>query len=340
MKKVLFATSCLVAFAGAAAAEVAVSGDGRMGMIYDGDDMQFSSRARAKFTMTGESDSGLAFGGSFRVDQENYSANPEGRSAAKGTAGHVFVSGTYGKLSMGDVDSAAEAAIGDLPELGYTDGEFAGDPEEVDYLTGDGANEEQGPTALYEYTFNGVKLYASMTDGSSRKCDGTIGSLGCYDTEDDKDTDLAYSLAAAYEMGAYKVGLAYSDDGEANEIVLGGSAAFNEFKFSAYYAKYSDRVVDAAGEWALPAGTEYDQAFGLGVEYTMANGVGLQGIWVRREVDFAEGVVTDAEDSYDAYGIGASYDLGGGATVAGAIMKNELYAENETRADFGLKFKF
>ena len=81
MKKVLFATSCLVAFAGAAAAEVAVSGDGRMGMVYDGDDMQFSSRARAKFTMTGESDSGLAFGAAFRVDQENYSANPEGRSA-------------------------------------------------------------------------------------------------------------------------------------------------------------------------------------------------------------------------------------------------------------------
>lgn len=340
MKKVLFATSCLVAFAGAAAAEVAVSGDGRMGMIYDGDDMQFSSRARAKFTMTGESDSGLAFGGSFRVDQENYSANPEGRSAANGTAGHVFVSGTYGKLSMGDVDSAAEAAIGDLPELGYTDGEFAGDPEEVDYLTGDGANEEQGPTALYEYTFNGVKLFASMTDGSRRDCDATVGSLGCYDDVADRDTDIAYSLAAAYEMGAYSVGLGYSDDGEASEIVLGGSAAFDQFKVSGFYAKYEDRFVDSAGDWALPAGTTYDQAFGLGVGYTMANGVGLEGIWVRREVDFADGIVTDAEESYDAYGIGASYDLGGGAEVAGAIMKNELYVDNETRADFGLKFKF
>lgn len=349
MKKVLFATSCLVAFAGAAAAEVAVSGDGRMGMIYDGDDMQFSSRARAKFTMTGESDSGLAFGGAFRVDQESDYTNgtDSGRSAARGTAGHVFVSGSYGKLSMGDVVSAAEAAIGDLPEIGYTDGEFAGDPEEVDYLTGDGENEAQGPTALYEYTFNGVKLFASMTDGSRRACDGVVGSLDCDDiadgdptTDDDGDTDLAYSLAAAYEMGAYSFGLGYSDDGEASEIVLGGSAAFNEFKFSGFFAKYDDRYVDEAGDWALPDGTTYDQAFGLGVEYTMANGVGLQGIWVRREVDFAEGVVTDAEDSYDAYGIGASYDLGGGATVAGAIMKNELYAENETRADFGLKFKF
>lgn len=340
MKKVLFATSALIAFAGAAAAEVAVSGDGRMGMVYDGEDMQFSSRARAKFTMTGESDAGLSFGGSFRVDQENYSANPAGRSAAKGTAGSVFVSGTYGKLSMGDVVSAAEAAIGDLPELGYTGGEFAGDVEEVDYLTGDGANEDQGPTALYEYAINGVKLYASMTDGSARKCDAVMGSLGCYDDEDDKDTDLAYSLAAAYEMGAYSVGLAYSDDGVANEIVLGGTAAFNEFKLSGFYAKYEDRAIEEAGEWALPAGTLYDQAYGLGVEYKMANGVGLEGVWIRREVEFADGVATDASDSYDAYGIGASYDLGGGASVAGAVMKNELYADNETRADFGLNFKF
>ena len=88
MKKVLFATSALVALAGAASAEVAVSGDGRMGMIYDGEDIQFSSRARAKFTMTGTSDSGLEFGGAFRVDQESdYTAGYDGsgRSAARGS---------------------------------------------------------------------------------------------------------------------------------------------------------------------------------------------------------------------------------------------------------------
>ena len=67
MKKVLFATSALVLSAGFASAEVALSGDGRMGMIYDGNDVQFSSRARVKFTLTGESDAGLSFGAAFRV---------------------------------------------------------------------------------------------------------------------------------------------------------------------------------------------------------------------------------------------------------------------------------
>ena len=355
MKKLLIATSALVALTGAASAEVAVTGDGRMGLVWDGDNAQFSSRARAKFNLTGETDSGLSFGGAFRVDQENYSADPEHRSAAKGTAGSVFVSGTFGKLSMGDVVSAAEAAIGDLPEIGYTAGEFAGDPEEIDYLTGDGENEDQGPNALYEYTFNGVNLFASLSDGSRRRCDATMGTSPCYDTDlngdgiiddVDADSDIAYSLAAGYEFGAYSVGLGYSKSGDASEIVLGGTAAIDVFKVKAFYASYDDRVVgdetpgnDDFGDFDLPAGATYDKAFGLGVEYAMANGVGIQGVWISRKLDF-NGAVADVEDSYDAYGIGASYDLGAGATLAGAIMKNELYRENETRADMGIKFSF
>ena len=39
--------------------------------------------------------------------------------------------GTYGKLSMGDRFGFREQAIGDLYEVGYTDGSFAGDVEEI-----------------------------------------------------------------------------------------------------------------------------------------------------------------------------------------------------------------
>ena len=193
MKKVLFATSALVMSAGFASAEVAVSGDGRMGVIYDGNDAQFSSRARVKFTLTGESDAGLSFGGAFRVDQEDY--GDQNRSAAKGTRGVVWISGTYGKLSMGDPVGAAEAAIGDLYEVGYTEGEFGGDTEEITYLVGDGANRDQGPTALYEYTINNISLYASMTDGVNTAASGVTGS-----NDFGNDTaDLAYWISAKYE---------------------------------------------------------------------------------------------------------------------------------------------
>ncbi|PAU96977.1 porin [Paracoccus salipaludis] len=358
MKKLLIATSALVALTGAASAEVALTGDGRMGLVWDGENAQFSSRARVKFNLSGETDSGLSFGGSFRVDQENYNneideggnSNESNRSAARGTAGSVYISGTFGKLSMGDVVSAAEAAIGDLTELGYTSGEFAANPEEIDFLTGDGENEEQGPTALYEYTFNGVNLFASMTDGSRRDCGAgnvTYGTLGCYEFDEDDDTDVAFSLAAGYEFGAYNVALAYSENGDGREIVIGGTAAINEFKIKGFYADYDDRDLGQLGDFEFDfddnADTfevDYDRAYGLSVEYAMANGVGIQGLWIRREVEILEAFADGAEDAYDAYGIGASYDLGAGATLAGAIIKNEIFADNETRADVGIKFQF
>ena len=46
MKSLLIATSALVMTAGIAAAEVTVGGDGRMGIIYDGSDWDFTSRIR------------------------------------------------------------------------------------------------------------------------------------------------------------------------------------------------------------------------------------------------------------------------------------------------------
>ena len=350
MKKLLIATSALVALTGAASAEVALTGDGRMGLVWDGDNAQFSSRVRARFNLSGETDSGLSFGGSFRVDQENYAAAPESRSAAHGTAGSVYVSGTFGKLSMGDVVSATEAAIGDLTEIGYTDGEFAANPEEIDYLTGDGENEEQGPTALYEYTFNGVNLFASMTDGSRRDCSASnviVGSLECYDFDTDDESEVAFSLAAGYEFGAYSVGLGYSENRDGTEIVIGGTAAINEFKIKAFYADYDDRDLAQLGDFEYNFDDDeatfevnYDKSYGLSVEYAMANGIGLEALWIRRDVEILEGFADEADDSYDAYGVGASYDLGAGATLAGAVMKNDLVAENETRAGVGIKFSF
>ena len=350
MKKLLIATSALVALTGAASAEVALTGDGRMGLVWDGDNAKFSSRVRARFNLSGETDSGLSFGGSFRVDQENYAAEPESRSAAHGTAGSVYVSGTFGKLSMGDVVSATEAAIGDLTEIGYTDGEFAANPEEIDYLTGDGENEEQGPTALYEYTFNGVNLFASMTDGSRRDCSASnviVGSLECYDFDTDDESEVAFSLAAGYEFGAYSVGLGYSENRDGTEIVIGGTAAINEFKIKAFYADYDDRDLAQLGDFEYNFDDDettfevnYDKSYGLSVEYAMANGIGLEALWIRRDVEILEGFADEADDSYDAYGVGASYDLGAGATLAGAVMKNDLFAENETRADVGIKFSF
>ena len=105
---------------------MAVSGDARMGITYNSEpnaalaatapqnnkEFQFTNRVRVTFTLSGETDTGLAFGGSFRADNAG--------AAAAGTGGSVFVSGEFGKLSMGDVDTAFGAVFGDIGGVGLT----------------------------------------------------------------------------------------------------------------------------------------------------------------------------------------------------------------------------
>lgn len=344
MKKVLFATSALVLSAGFASAEVALSGDGRMGVVYDGDDAQFSSRARVKFTLTGESDAGLSFGAAFRVDQENYSSN-DYRSAARGTAGAVWISGTYGKLSMGDVVSASEKAIGDLNEVGYTDGTFGADIEEIWFLTGDGVNTDQGPNILYEYTINNISLYASASDGQDDAWFTTPGADYDDDTTDAPSDHVAWSIAARYDADNWWAALSYAKQDDAEEIGLAGQYTINNFAIKGIYLDYSDRqdiVVDSdsfTGELANLRDTagnyEQDRTYGLGLSYQMDAWV-FEGFYRRDE--FSSDVAGYGDEDFDSFGIGAEYDLGGGAVLAGGIIDTDYLAD--TVADFGIKFSF
>ena len=137
MKRALLASTALVMSAGIAAAEVSVGGDGRMGVqSLDGADVKFSSRVRISFTASGETDNGLTFGGSIRAD------NASGGSS--GTGGNVHVSGAFGKLAMGDVDSAAKAAVGQAGGVGFTG---LGDLNEIKYIGGG-----EDPSALWNYS--------------------------------------------------------------------------------------------------------------------------------------------------------------------------------------------
>ena len=96
MKKILIATTALTLLAGAASAEVALSGNARMGILYNGEDTNFTGRIRVIFTMSGETDGGLSFGSSIRADQAS-----NGNAGA--ASGSVFMSGAFGTISMGDV---------------------------------------------------------------------------------------------------------------------------------------------------------------------------------------------------------------------------------------------
>ena len=252
MKKVLFATTALVMTAGAAAAEVAVGGNGRMGIVYDGSDWNFSSRIRITFSASGETDGGLAFGGSVRAD------NYEDDQATNGAEGNVWISGAFGKIAMGDVDSAAEAAVGQVSGVGYTS---MGSGQSITYI---GAGASSGdPAMLYTYSAGDISLYLSAKDGNS---------------------DEAYGVGLKYSMGDYWAGLGFESTNSADGWYLGGGATFGAATVTAVYGdddslgqQYAislDYGMGATTVTAYYKDTEFslDPNYGLGVAYDLGGG--------------------------------------------------------------------
>jgi outer membrane protein OmpU len=274
MKKILLATTVLAASAGFAAAEVTVSGNARMGVQalqgdvtaanptgLDNASAMFYQRLRIIFTATGETDGGLSFGGSVRNDQ-----NGVGKTANDDST--VFISGAFGKITMGDVSGAPDALVGQVSAVGFTS---LGSKNEIDFLS------NPKTAALYTYSAG------ALTFGVG------LGQTGL--------ADQTYSVAVKYATDMYSVALGYENAGSLKQTSLLGSATFSG-------ATVKAKLADAQGYG------NGDLAYALSVDYTM-NGIGLTGFYAANR-DFAD---------TDAYGIGASYDLGGGAVVRGGIMK-------------------
>jgi outer membrane protein OmpU len=285
MKKILLASSALVLSAGVAAAEVKLSGQGWMGLTYDGNLLanktQMKSRARVTFTLSGETDGGLAFGGSFRAD------NAVG--AAAGTDGSVFISGDFGKLSMGDVDTALRSTLFRTRHLGVLEHHGGARTSE--------GTRTAGTSALYEYTMDGLKVALSA---------GQFGTK-------------AYGVGVQYKFDGFGVGLGYNVTEalaiKTKEIALSGEATFDGISTRVSYLQ------------AKTAGVKTTN-IGFDVRATFdATTVGLNA--VRNKVGAAAATNT--------IGLGATYNLGGGATFGGAISKA---SGAKARADVGIAFSF
>lgn len=359
MKKILLASTALVLSAGIAAAEVKVTGDARMGLISDNGlgvaansaRVQFTSRARVTFTLSGQTDTGLAFGASFRADNAGAAA---GNTAM--TAGTVFVSGAFGRLAMGDVAGAARAAVGDLYGVGLTG---LADLNEMAYLDrrptingiagGALSSFERRTAALYEYKIEGLTLYVGIAQPSraagatapvaasaARTATGAPAALAAGQSY----TESQYSLGVKYTFDAFTGALGYEtfnakfNNGagvttrlSANHLI--GSLEYNAGDIKAKFI---------AGRIGGNLGTAMKAAPGV---RTSQYGLSVEGKFDATTVTafVKRGFVTTD------YGIGASYDLGGGARVVGGISRQGSNTtagvlSGRTRADLGLSFTF
>lgn len=324
MKKVLFATTALVAFAGAAAAEVTLTGNAEMG-IQDNDDyvadgtggfdtegeVGFHTDIDVTFTMSGETDGGLAFGATIDLDESD-----DGDAFASDTQGGetIFISGGFGTLTMGDTDGALDWA---LTEVLFNSGSLGDNEETLGYNGNSGLDGlYDGQILRYDYAFGdfGFALSAELDD-----TDGDDG-----DILDGLDGDAVIGIGAQYSFdfggGSMDVGAGYqfgeveNTDVDTWGLSLAGtfangfSAGISYMSFENHLPDLNDSLADALGGpggRTLTPGFDTDH-FGIGVGYT-TGAISVSANYGQFD--------HDAGVEVDGFGVTAGYDLGGGAIV-------------------------
>lgn len=321
MKKVLFASTALVATAGVAAAEVAVSGKAEMGIFGGtGIETQFFQDLDVTFGMSGTTDNGLSFGASIDLDESWQGTNgaaPNGALANNADDGgaSIFVSGDFGTLTMGDTDGALDWAM--------TEAGNVGNPGSI--------NDDETSHAGYL----GAYLDGSY-DGQIVRYDNTYGDFGFAVSIEADDT------APVRNVG-YAVGVKYNLDLGGTTLNLGVG---------------HQQATLAAGETSqtgISVGTKMAAGISAGVTYTMMNDIGgaagVDGKHIGVGVGYSAGAVSlhanygqydpDNAGKTSGYGLAAGYDLGGGLKLLAGYGKNEPAAGASTDMySFGASMSF
>ena len=286
MKKVLFATTALVAFAGAAVAEVKISGSAEMGISGgdNGRETLFHQSVDVRFAMTGETDGGLSFGAT--VDLEDAADEAIGGDDTVDTRGEnpdftVFIKGAFGTLTMGDTDGALDWALTETALLTA----IADDHTTHGGYNGNGNFDSvyNGQVARYDYSFGAFAVAASAELDETGVDDANLG-LGVKWSGDLGAAKLSLGLG----MHSFDVaGVGYTPIGVSAKVSSNGF----------------DAIVNYV-DWDAYLGNDNYTSIGLGYTTGAISVSANYGI-----VENTVGVETKG------YGLAANYDLGGGATA-------------------------
>lgn len=289
MKKVLFATTALVATASVAAADVTFSGYGRFGVLYNSEadggdgDTNVTSRFRMQIDATAESDAGVTIGARVRLEGEERDdrsarqaaiidpdTNVTGRPQFNGV--RYFARSGGLEVGVGNIFGALEFMPGMYPiDLGltghnydYTAYNFRADAYSSGGLGASGAN---GLEVLY--SIGDFSAHVSASEDNDRVAahvaytySGWTFALAAQDSDSDTDTDFAATVGGSF--GIADVTLAYADNGDdGDHIVLAGRVDVGA-------ATNVEAYVADADYWD-------DTAFGIDFNHDMGGGTSLRG---------------------------------------------------------------
>jgi outer membrane protein OmpU len=330
MKKILFATTALVATAGIASAQdlgVALTGGAEMGIqggtFYGqtNNQPQFVTDIEIRFTMSGVADNGLTFGATIDLDEAN--GNQDGEEATSGEA--IFVSFGGATFTMGDTDGAYDARLAEMAlaggslqddettHIGFDDQDGFADGA-VSGLDGNSTTQgftsagDRGQVARFDYTFSAYTFSVSMEQGD----EGYNGDTAGLDEVDD-----IYAVGFSYdaEMNGINLGFGFgyqSQNNVGDSVGLSATAGLSNGFSAGLLLTQTDFDSDIEGDaitfrdLTTTIGDEKQNHIGIGFGYEMnqiAVGVNFG--------KFSNFLGQDGEEA-KGYGLAASYDLGGG----------------------------
>jgi outer membrane protein OmpU len=318
MKKILFASTALVATAGMAAAELTWSGSGRLGVVYTEDaanDTVLDHRFRLTVNGVTETDGGVKFEGRIRWQADDGADNQAGGTGGAGAAGFAVSTGGF-RVDVGHVSDVFDS--GDVINWGGYGVGYTGFFDQANNFSGfrksgfgntsrDNATASDGQTIKALYSVSDFTVVASYQLNDT----GVVGS------------DESWQIGAGYSFGAHRIGAMYGDSADAAVNDKGSSLAGKQWAIGAdgSFGDFSYAVLVGDND------ATDDTMYGLSGAYAVSAAGSISAF-----VSGGGGAGVDT-----SYGIGYSHSLGGGVSLAAGVGSG---TDGKTKADAGVTFSF
>ena len=311
MKKILFASTALVATAGVAAADLTWSGSGRLGMIYSedaaGDDARLDHRFRLTVNGVTETDGGVKFEGRIRWQADDAANNGSGGTNGAGGAGFAVSTGGL-RIDVGHVSDVFDS--GDVISWGSGCIGYSCQADQAHNFEGfrkqgfgSGASDNQIVKARYNAGDFTVSASYTLNDTAI------------------PGADESWQIGAGYDLGAHRIGVMYGDNADAgssagSQWAIGADGSFGDLSYGIQVGD-NDVTSDAGGDIMVGASASY----AVSAAGTLTGFVSTGG----------------ASTNDTAYGVGYSHSLGGGVSLAAGIASAKT---GKMVADAGVSFSF
>jgi outer membrane protein OmpU len=258
MKKVLFATTALIATAGVASADITLSGSANMGLNYLEDrarETQVHNEIDFDIKASAVSDNGIEFGASIDLDA---SEENQTQSHATDQDGEVYIVFNGLKITTGDVGAADDT--GGSADVGFD---------------GIGVDSEQTATGDHDvglaYSMNGVDINLSFGNESGDIAAAVSGSFAGVDATVTYGEEDAVKTVTSLTLGFDLNGVGITAYMDQTDFDAAGTADVDGTGFD---VSYTMGAVTYTFAWSdTDAASDVDADYGIGASVDLGGGL-------------------------------------------------------------------